>query len=148
MPFKDKAAKAAYQKEYQRNNRISNARRSYYCAKQRCNNPNNTAYASYGGRGIEFRFNSFDELHQLLGDRPDGYDLERLNNEGHYEAGNVAWVPHKANARNKRDTRFFTYQGKTQCLMAWCEELEIKYGVLRGRVNRGTPFAEAVKDLA
>jgi hypothetical protein len=43
---------------------------AYKSAKSRCNNPNTLNYANYGGRGIEFRFKSFDEFLAAVGRRP------------------------------------------------------------------------------
>ena len=145
MPFKDKAAKAAYQAEYQRKNPKSPEKVSYFGAKYRCNNPNVDAFKDYGARGIEFRFESFEQFLEHLGPKPDPkWDLDRINNEGHYEPGNVRWVPHKINAQNKRDTINITYLGKTQCLAEWCRELKLDYGVIQARMYRGKTFEQAI----
>ena len=66
--------------------------RAYMDAKSRCINPNKKNYHRYGGRGIEFRFESFDEFFVLVGFRPEGKSLDRINNDGHYEKGNVRWA--------------------------------------------------------
>ena len=78
--------------------------RSYNSAKNRCTNPNNAAYKNYGGRGIEFRFRSFDEFLRCLGRRPTlEYTLDRYpDNNGHYEVGNVRWCTRKEQAQNRR----------------------------------------------
>jgi hypothetical protein len=81
---------------------------SYHSAKKRCNNPNATQYCDYGGRGIEFRFKSFEEFYRELGERPEpkfDYSLERIENNGHYELGNVKWATKKQQARNRRCDR-------------------------------------------
>ena len=77
--------------------------RSYQAAKTRCQNPNATGYDKYGQRGIEFRFTSFEEFLQELGERPKGKTLDRINNDGHYEKGNVRWATPKEQARNRRN---------------------------------------------
>src|SRR6266481_5932352 len=43
---------------------------TYSSAKQRCTNPNGTQWKYYGGRGIQFRFASFEEFLAELGPRP------------------------------------------------------------------------------
>ena len=43
---------------------------SFEKAKERCNYPNHISYKRYGGRGIEFRFTSFQEFLDELGERP------------------------------------------------------------------------------
>ncbi len=78
---------------------------SFHAAKKRCTNPKFKQYADYGGRGIEFRFKSFEEFFAEVGPRPEpkfSYSLERIENDGHYEKGNVRWATKKQQARNRR----------------------------------------------
>jgi len=75
----------------------------YYAAKGRCDRPNNNKYKDYGGRGIEFRFNNFQEFINHIGRRPSkGMILDRINNNGHYEIGNVRWISPSESAFNRR----------------------------------------------
>ena len=74
----------------------------YKLAKSRCTNKNVPQFKDYGGRGIEFKFTSFEEFLEELGTRPLGYTLDRINNNGHYEKGNVRWATRKLQANNKR----------------------------------------------
>lgn len=60
--------------------------------KYRCINKHHSSWKHYGGRGIEFRFSSFAEFFAELGPRPKGLTLDRIDNDGHYEVGNVRWV--------------------------------------------------------
>lgn len=73
----------------------------YKGAKSRCTNPNTRQWHNYGGRGIKFKFNSFEEFLNELGPRPTGYTLDRVNNDGHYEVGNVKWSTRQEQNRNK-----------------------------------------------
>jgi len=76
--------------------------RSYESAKARCQNSNNRDWNLYGGRGIEFRFDSFEAFYAELGSRPKGMTVDRVNNDGHYEVGNVRWATDKEQANNRR----------------------------------------------
>ena len=78
---------------------------SYHAAKKRCLNKNSSLYPDYGGRGIEFRFQNFEEFFAEVGPRPEPkfeYSLDRIDNDGHYERGNVRWATKKQQARNRR----------------------------------------------
>lgn len=74
---------------------------AYHGAKHRCNNPNNPLYAEYGGRGIEFKFKSFLEFFAHVGPRPEGFSLDRKDNDGHYEFGNVRWATQREQLMNR-----------------------------------------------
>ena len=72
---------------------INPAQKCYSMARDRCVNPNSISYKNYGARGIEFRFSSFKEFLQSIGERPSKqHTLNRINNDGHYEVGNVEWT--------------------------------------------------------
>src|SRR6266849_3584458 len=63
--------------------------RSYYAARTRCRNAKGKFYKDYGGRGIKFLFNSFEQWFAELGPKPEPkhlYSVDRYpNNDGHYE---------------------------------------------------------------
>ncbi len=76
--------------------------RAYQAAKSRCQNPNVRNYNRYGGRGILFKFTSFEQFYAHLGPRPsDKHSLDRINNQGHYEEGNVYWATSSQQAYNR-----------------------------------------------
>lgn len=78
--------------------------RSWRNAKQRCENPNQTQYKDYGGRGIECRITVIDLVDEI-GLRPDGSTLDRIDPDGHYEKGNIQWATPIQQARNRRPPR-------------------------------------------
>ena len=75
---------------------------TYLKAKQRCVNPKATGYKNYGGRGIQFLFTSFEQFFAELGPRPEGKTLDRQNNNGNYEPGNVRWATWNQQNKNRR----------------------------------------------
>lgn len=74
--------------------------------KSRCNNPNDTGYKDYGGRGIKVckRWtDSFLSFHEDMGKRPTrSYSIERLDVNGDYEPSNCKWASKQEQARNTR----------------------------------------------
>ena len=107
-------------------------------AKKRCTNSNGKSYADYGGRGIEFRFKSFEEFFADVGFRPSPqHSLERKNNNGHYEKGNCEWATKIKQARNTRTNRYLTYNGKTCTAAEWGDITGLKSETIRARIARG-----------
>jgi hypothetical protein len=74
------------------------ARNSYYKAKRRCTlgARHHPAYAA-----VQFRFTSFEQFFELLGPKPKGCSLDRINPLGHYEPGNVRWATVLQQAQNR-----------------------------------------------
>lgn len=83
---------------------------AYRMAEKRCQDNDHPNYSSYGGRGIQFKFTSFGEFMAELGPKPAGitpsgrsaYSLNRIDNNGHYEIGNVEWTTQDVQCRNRR----------------------------------------------
>lgn len=78
---------------------------TYMGAKSRCQNPKTSSWPDYGGRGIEFKFSSFDQFFDHLGPKPPRKSIDRIDNDGHYELGNVRWATQSEQARNTRRTK-------------------------------------------
>ncbi|MFO7969954.1 MAG: hypothetical protein R6U15_07605, partial [Candidatus Izemoplasmatales bacterium] len=77
---------------------------SYVGAMDTCNNPNNSHYKSYGGRGIKFKL-SQDEIRELWF-RDKAYLLEcpsidRIDNDGNYEYSNCQFIERDENTKKR-----------------------------------------------
>lgn len=72
----------------------------------RCCNPTSTAYRGYGKRGIEFRFQGPNEAARWVADNlgiaKRSMHLDRIDNDGHYEPGNLRWSTLVASMNNTR----------------------------------------------
>lgn len=77
-------------------------KRAYRSAKERCTKPTNKFYIRYGARGITFEFESFEQFFTELGPRPEGFSLDRIDNNQGYKPGNVRWASPRTQARNRR----------------------------------------------
>ena len=106
----------------------------YIAAQRRCWNPNNPAYRNYGGRGIQFLFDSFKEFLDHIGARPTAkHTLDRIDNNGHYAKGNVRWVTRDVQATNMRTNRWITYEGRTHTVTQWAKITGIHAETIRCR---------------
>ena len=95
--------------------KLSGTYSSYKAMRNRCTNPNQPAYADYGARGITICddwMESFENFLRDMGDRPEGYSLERKNVHGGYNKNNCCWIPRKQQAKNKTTTRRVLVDGK------------------------------------
>lgn len=105
---------------------------------QRCYNPNNKKYPIYGGRGITISdrwLESYNNFLEDMGEKPEGYTIDRIDNSKGYSKENCRWATPKQQAYNRRTNRFVTYKGQTKTLMEWCEELGWNHNKLRKRLE-------------
>lgn len=114
--------------------------RAWSSMKTRCYNRNSPNYRYYGGRGISVCdrwLNSFQTFLRDVGNRPGpGYSLDRYpNNDGNYEPGNVRWATKREQQNNTRSTRLVTFNGKTQSLSRWADEIGISFASLKQRIK-------------
>lgn len=111
----------------------------YQAIIQRCTNPKNKSYKDYGGRGIllcdRWR-QGFENFISDVGRRPTkSHLLDRRNNNGHYEPGNVHWTSRIRQGRNKRNNVLITHDEKNLPMSEWAEIKGIPYGTLWARLN-------------
>ena len=104
---------------------------------QRCGNPNDSGYATYGAKGVKVcdRWSVFENFLADMGEIPDGCQIDRIDNDGDYCLSNCRWVTKKQQARNRSTTHLVTHDGRTQCLTDWAKELNITATALLFRLR-------------
>lgn len=116
--------------------------KSWQRMKVRCYNKNYSHYKDYGGRGIVV----FDEwLHDVVSfynwaidnGYQEGLTLDRIDVNGNYEPGNCRWITNDEQQNNRRNNIKITYNGKTQTITQWANELGIKRDLIERRYHRG-----------
>lgn len=99
---------------------------TWRCMIKRCYYPKHQSYKNYGERGItvckRWR-DSFENFLEDMGERPEGMNLDRINNSKGYCKSNCRWANAKTQNRNKRGTLPITQNGVTKVATEWCEEL-------------------------
>ncbi|MHB8815449.1 MAG: hypothetical protein ACYDAE_19565 [Steroidobacteraceae bacterium] len=119
---------------------------SWQRMKSRCLNPNDKDYRHYGGRGIRVceRWLKFENFLADMGERPAGTQLDRRENNGHYEPGNCRWITKKQNSRNRRRSVMVTVDGVTRCAAEWAELKGLPLETVSARLKRGWSAERAV----
>lgn len=114
--------------------------KSWARMKTRCENPNYTSYANYGGRGIKVceRWQQFENFLEDMGEQPEGHSLDRIDVDGDYTPENCRWATREQQDRNRRNNVNITVGDKTMCLADWAKELGVKDATLRSRYKVDT----------
>lgn len=89
--------------------KISKFYTCYVAIMQRCYNKKHKSYHSYGGRGIAIwepwksdRVAFIQYIEALPGSNDPKLSLDRINNDGNYEPGNLRWATMKQQGNNRR----------------------------------------------
>lgn len=108
--------------------------------RRRCNDIRDKLYCYYGERGIAVceewvkDFKNFYDWAMAHGYN-DSLTLDRIDVNGNYCPENCRWVNMKVQGNNRRNNINITYQGKTQTLKQWCEELNLDYKLTHRRIR-------------
>jgi len=112
---------------------------------ERCADKN---YPRYGDRGIsvcEQWRTSFMAFYNDMGPRPSlKHSIDRINNDGNYEPGNCRWATAKEQARNRVTNTLLTFNGKTQCIESWADDLGLRGRMIAKRISLGWTVEDAL----
>lgn len=135
--------------------RVSPEYHTWSSMKTRCFSPKHEAWKDYGGRGIAVcdRWRkSFADFLADVGPRPNGTVLDRINNDGNYEPGNVRWTNQSTNLRNRRTNALIEIDGVTKCAADWAAQMGVERHAILQRYQAGwrgakllSPFAKRTK---
>jgi hypothetical protein len=108
--------------------------------KRRCLNRRCKMYKFYGERGITVckRWkDSFDNFIADVGRRPSpNHSIDRIDNDGNYEPGNVRWATREVQDNNKTDSNFVEFNGEKLTVQQWAKRLGIRFSTLKFRLAR------------
>ena len=116
--------------------------------KLRCNNPNDSHYKDYGGRGITVcnewlhDFKAFYDW-SISNGFDENLSLDRIDVNGNYEPLNCRWITMKEQQNNRRNNHWITYNGETHTMMQWSEITGINFHTIKGRLKMGWTIERA-----
>lgn len=117
---------------------------------QRCTNARDPLFPLYGARGItvcaEWRGpGGFERFIAHAGRRPSTkHSIDRINNDGNYEPGNVRWATQAQQIRNSRHARMLELDGVRLCMTDWAARVGLKKDTLRQRLRDGWDLRKAL----
>lgn len=116
---------------------------------ERCCNTQSEAYKYYGGRGISVcdRWReSFAAFLEDMGERPEGFTIDRIDNNAGYFPGNCRWATHSQQMANTRKNLYVTVWGETKHVSAWLRDSRcvVSDKTLRARLRAGWDAGQAI----
>jgi len=115
----------------------------------RCFNERSDGYARYGGRGITVSplwlgDGGFERFAEYMGAKPtDDHSIDRINNNGSYEPGNVRWATQSQQMRNTRRSRLIPLGGELLTMQEAGDRLGISRQAVHQRISWGWTPVEA-----
>lgn len=117
--------------------------RTYNCWRamlDRCSKPKRDHYDRYGGCGITVcdRWKeAFENFFEDIGECPKKYELDRIDNNGHYTPENCQWISHQEQTNNRSTSHFLDYESKRLTVAQWDRETGISQSSISNRLKKG-----------
>jgi hypothetical protein len=95
---------------------------------RRCFDEKHRSWTNYGGRGITVcaEWSAYSAFLAAVGRRPSRHhSLDRVDNSGNYEPGNVRWATLAEQHRNTRRTHFIEFGGERLPMTDWARRFGI-----------------------
>lgn len=118
--------------------------------KDRCRNPNNKHHSRYGGRGISVcdRWlapkTGFVRFLVDMGPRPNGYTLDRIDNDGNYTPQNCRWAARSTQQRNQSASRKIVIAGEEFIAADLAEVSGLKVDTIIARSDQGLRLEDVI----
>lgn len=106
---------------------------------ERCEWRGHKSWKDYGGRGISVcaSWHRYENFRSDMGQRPDGSQLDRVDNSKGYEPSNCRWSTPRQNANNRRSSVFLELGNERLTVSQWARRLNILNCTLSGRIRAG-----------
>ncbi len=104
----------------------------------RCTNPNTKDWPNYGGRGVTVceDWKHFENFLQDMGECPEGYSLDRRDNNGSYNVANCRWASNDIQKTNKSNSNLVQIEGETVTITEACRILGLSHAAIRKHADR------------
>ena len=117
--------------------------------KKRCQNPNNSDYSHYGGRGIKVceEWQDYANFRDwaLSHGYSDELSIDRIDVDGDYEPNNCRFISMKEQCNNRSNNLMVAHDGHVYTLSELAEAKGIHYSTLYERLKRGMSVDDAIR---
>lgn len=114
--------------------------------KQRCLNPKNTRWSAYGGRGVSICQEWIEDpvaFAEHMGPRPSpDHTVDRIDNDGHYEPGNVRWATRSEQQLKTRRNKPVMINGELLTRREIAQRTGLSSAMVLSRINSGATERE------
>lgn len=112
----------------------------YRSMKERCYNTASNRYYRYGARGIKICDEWLSDINAFRkwaidNGYKEGLSIDRIDNDGDYSPNNCRWIKPSEQWNNTSKTVLIEYNGKSQTLTQWANELNIPTSTLHNRLR-------------